>query len=316
MRLPLLTVTFLPLLMVAQLPAHPNHSATQRTSVTPVPATEKPPGSSAVRITLTDDRRIITANGLPDHATGRFPNGDNPNQITAQKYRFTLPLHPVVREEPTPLVRQPFGIALNGVLFDPGTAENWQNDRDSAWHYDALGGAFSLGLDANNAHVQPNGAYHYHGIPVALLVQLSAGRKEMTLVGWAADGFPIYAVWGHAQANDSASEVRTLTSSYRLKPGRRPTTNGQPGGSYDGIFVEDFDYIAGSGDLDACSGRTGVTPEFPQGTYYYVLTEDFPFVPRAFRGQPDPSFARREGPGRRDNRRGPPPPRETPGRNP
>lgn len=291
--------------------AHPNHSATQKTTVSIVPATEPPPGKSAVQVTVEGDRRVITSNGLPDHPTGRFPNADNPNGLSAQHYRFTVPAKPVVAAKPTPLVRQPFGIAVNGVLFDPGTAEMWQNDRESGWHYEALGGAFSLGLDANNAHVQPNGAYHYHGIPHALLQRLSEGQARMTLVGWAADGFPIYARWGHRDPADAGSPAVNLRSSYRLKTGDRPTANGQPGGKYDGIFVEDYDYVAGSGDLDECGGRTGVTPEFPDGTYHYVLTEDFPFVPRAFRGTPDASFARRDGPGAggpRD-RRGPPPPR-------
>lgn len=299
-------------LAAAPLPAHPDHNATQRTEVTPVPATEAPPAKSEVVITLKDNQRIIVANGLPDHPTGRFPNRDNPNGIRAQHYRYTMPAHPVPNPVATPLVRQPFGIAVNGVLFDPGTAEMWHNDRDSDWHYDAKGGAFSLGLDTNNAHVQPNGAYHYHGVPTDLLKQLSAGHEQMTLVGWAADGFPIYAVWGHRDANDAGSPVVKLRSSYRLKSGHRPTANDQPGGTYDGSFVEDFDYVAGSGDLDECSGRTGVTPEFPEGTYYYVLTEDFPFVPRAFRGTPDASFARRGGPGRPDGpegRRERPPPR-------
>jgi hypothetical protein len=88
-----------------------------------------------------------------------------------------------------------------------------------------------------------------------------------------------------------------LKSSFKIKKGSRPKTSGQPGGTYDGIFVEDFEYISGSGDLDECSGRFGVTPEFPEGTYHYVLTEDFPFVPRAFRGTPDASFVRRGPPG-------------------
>ena len=52
-------------------------------------------------------------------------------------------------------VRQPFGIALNGVLFDPGTAEFFQRDRSSKWNYEALSGAVRLGLDQNHAHVQP-----------------------------------------------------------------------------------------------------------------------------------------------------------------
>ena len=284
--------------------AHPDHSATRKTAVSIVPATEQPPGRNEVTITIEGDKRVIVANGIPDHPTGRFPNADNPNRISAQHYRLTVPMKPQVAAQPTPLVRGPFGIAVNGVLFDPATAETWHDDRESGWHYDALGGAFSLGLDANHAHVQPNGAYHYHGIPVALLQRLSGGKAQMTLIGWAADGFPIYAASGHREATDPASPVVKLRSSFRLKPGDRPTVNGQPGGKYDGIFVEDFDYVAGSGDLDECGGRTGVTPEFPQGTYHYVLTEDFPFISRAFRGTPDASFARREGPG---GRRGPPP---------
>jgi len=292
--------------VVASLGAHPDHNATQQTDVVLVPATEPPPGASKVSITIEGDQRVIVANGLPDHTTGRFPNADNPNGITAQSYRFTVPAVPMANAQPTALQMQPFGIAINGVLFDPGTAEFWHNDPDSGWHYDAKGDAFSLGLDANNAHVQPNGGYHYHGVPIALLARLTAGQPAMTLLGWAADGFPIYGLWGYRTAGDTGSGLVALKSSYRLKPGSRPTANGQPGGTYDGSFVEDFEYVAGSGDLDACNGRVGVTPEFPAGTFYYVLTTDFPFVPRFFRGAPDKSFLRRGGPG---GRRGPPPPR-------
>ncbi|HUR57052.1 MAG TPA: YHYH protein [Opitutaceae bacterium] len=295
--------------LLARAAAHPNHQAIQRMDVAVVPATEPAPTGARVSITIAGDRRIITANGLPDHATGAFPNANNPNRIAAQNYRFTVPLRPVVQRQPTPLVAQPFGIALNGVLFDPGTAEYWHNDRQSGWHYDAKGDAFSLGLDASNAHVQPNGAYHYHGIPAALLARLSAGQPALTLLGWAADGFPIYGPHGHEDARSSGSRQRVLKSSYQLKKGPRPNGPGQPGGSHDGIFEEDFEFVAGSGDLDECSGRFGVTPEFPEGTYHYVLTPDFPFVPRAFRGTPDASFARRGGPGAPKGRqkRGPPP---------
>jgi hypothetical protein len=292
-------------LSVAVAAAHPDHSATQRTDVSLVPATEPPPAASRVSIAIEGDRRVITANGLPDHTTGRFPNADNPNRIKAQSYRFTVPARPVANATVTPLRQQPFGIAVNGVLFDPGTAEFWQDDPASGWHYDAKGDAFSLGLDANNAHVQPNGGYHYHGVPIALLARLTHGQPAMALVGWAADGFPIYAFWGHRAAGDRASALVVLKSSYRLKAGSRPATDGQPGGTYDGTFTEDFEYVPGSGDLDACNGRVGVTPEFPGGTYYYVLTKEYPFIPRAYRGTPDKSFAVHGGPGRRP---GPPPP--------
>ena len=292
--------------------ARPNYQATQRTEIAVIPATEPAPANASVRIVIEGERRVITANGLPDHPTGRFPNADNPNRISTQSYRFTIPLHPIAAARPTPLEAQPFGVALNGVVFDPGTAEYWHNDRQSGWHYEAQGEAFSLGLDANHAHVQPNGAYHYHGIPTALLARSSAGRPAVTLLGWAADGFPIYGPWGHDAPNDRTSPLRVLKTSYQLKKGSRPAGRAQPAGEYDGIFVEDFEYVARSGDLDECSGRVGVTPEFPEGTFHYVLTEDFPFVPRMFRGTPDASFSRRGGPGDAGRARGPGRKRGTP----
>ena len=244
---------------------------------------------SHVEITERDGFRHIEANGLPNHETGRFPNRGNPNTIAAQSYHFRLPLQPLVAETYTPIGRQLFGVALNGVVFDPGTAEFWQNDRRSGWNYDALSGQIDLGLDDSRAHVQPGGVYHYHGIPTGLIDALGGNEEQMRLLGYAADGFPIYAPRAHETAHDPASPLRAMKASYRVREGVRRTG---PGGWYDGTFVQDFEYTKGHGDLDAANGRIGVTPEYPEGTYYYVLTDDFPFIPRQFRGTPDGSFAK------------------------
>ena len=245
------------------------------------------------KIEIEGDKRIIKSNGIPDHEVGRFPNRGNPNGIQAQNYHYEVALKPQVAREAVVLVRQPFGIALNGVLLDPGTAEFFQRDRNSEWNYEALSGAVKLGLDQNHAHVQPNGAYHYHGLPSKLFEMLSGGEQVMTLIGWAADGFPIYGLYGTKDPLDAGSEIVELKSSYQIKAGSRPTGSDSPEGDYDGSFTIDYEYVANSGDLDECGGRFGVTPEFTQGTYYYVLTEDFPFIPRMFKGEPDPSFERR-----------------------
>jgi hypothetical protein len=53
-----------------------------------------------------------------------------------------------------------------------------------------------------------------------------------------------------------------------------------------GTFAQDYHYVAGSGDLDECNGRTGVTPEFPAGTYFYLITDGYPYVPRCVKGNP------------------------------
>ena len=145
-----------------------------------------------------------------------------------------------------------------------------------------------LGTDDSLAHVQPDGSYHYHGMPYALLKRLQYDKK-MALVGWAADGYPIYAQLAYKKPNDPKSGLVKLKSSYKLRSGDR--TEG-PSGPFDGSFNSDFEYNKSFGDLDEHNGRTGVTPEYPKGTYYYVLTDTFPFVPRSFKGVPDRSFFR------------------------
>tara|TARA_R110002111_G_scaffold256979_3_gene324775 strand:- start:131341 stop:132345 length:1005 start_codon:yes stop_codon:yes gene_type:complete len=269
----------------------------------PPPGFGPPPSgplpANQVQIVVKGGYRYIYSNGIPDHEAGQFSNQNNPNAIRPQRYQFRVPAHPKIARNTTPLSHSPFGVALNGVVFDPGTAEFWNRDRRSGWNYEALNGKINLGLDSSNAHVQPTGGYHYHGLPTGLISKLGKAN-EVTLIGVAADGFPIYSQYGYADANDAKSEIRKMKSSYQLKRGSRP--NG-PGGSYDGTFGADYEYVAEAGDLDECNGRFGVTPDYLEGTYHYYLTEDFPFVPRNYRGTPDNSFQRR-GPG--PGRQGPP----------
>ena len=272
----------LSLLPLSALRAHPGHEALRLAGL----PDEKP----EVAITLERESRVIRANGIPDHATGPFPGRGNPNKISPQRHEYRMPVAPKVAAQPTPLGMNPFGFALNGVVFDPAAAEWWRDDRTSGWQYDALGGGRNLGIDAEHAHVQPTGTYHYHGLPLSLVARLTEGKPKMALVGWAGDGFPIYGPWIPTKADDAGSPLKRAQSSYRTKSGERA---GGPGGNHDGTYVEDWQFVAGAGDLDACNGRTGPTPEFPGGTYYYVLTDDFPFIPRMWRGTPDPSFTRR-----------------------
>jgi hypothetical protein len=259
--------------------------------------------ANEVHIEARDGYRYISSNGIPNHATGEFPNRNNPSRIAPQRYNFRVTLSPRIADKITSLPIGKFGIAVNGIPFDPSTAEWWDNDPNSGWHQAARAGTNDLGLDYSNAHVQPNGAYHYHGLPYGWLNELpNASKPQVILTGWAADGFPIYSLYGYANAKDAHSKIIELHSSYRLKQGTRP--NG-PGGTYDGTYEEDYEYVAGAGELDECNGRFGVTSEFPSGTYYYVLTKEYPFVPHAFRGTPDSSFSPPRGGGRGPNGRGP-----------
>lgn len=252
---------------------------------------------SQVSIEVKDGIRYIKSNGIPNHEVGQFPGIGNPNKISAQSYSWQMPAKPTESSNSGMRRGTIFGVAVNGVPFDPGTAELWNNNFE--WHYEALAGYIptnrnGLGVDSSLAHVQPNGAYHYHGLPYLLLQKLDY-QKKMAVVGYAADGYPIYGNYGYSNAQDMSSGMKKLVSSYRIRKGSRP--EGGPPGAYDGSFQQDYEYVAGLGDLDKNNGRFGVTPEYPNGTYYYVLTDTFPFVPRTFKGNPDQSFMKREGPG-------------------
>lgn len=259
---------------------------------------------ASIRIDEQGGYRYIDSDGLADHATGKFPNSGNPHSIKSQNYKFRVKLNPEKRSSPSSVGHNSFGVAINGVPFDAATAEYWNNDRSSDWNIEAMTGGIHLGLDSSNAHVQPNGAYHYHSIPTGIMNKYDYRSKPL-LLGYAADGFPVYSPYGYSDAADSNSKIIELKSSYRIKQGSRP---GGPGGRYDGTYTKDFEYVQGLGDLDKCNGRSGVTPEYPDGTYYYVITDKFPSIPRCLMGSGDSSF--NKGPGSRQGsgsqqRRGP-----------
>ena len=172
---------------------------------------------NSVSITTEGEYRVIKSNGWPDHAPGAFPRRGNPNTPTAQSYTFRVPLKPKLADAPERRGGWWWGVALNGVPFEPGTGETWNNDPRSGWRYEAATGFLNLGLDERNAHVQPNGSYHYHALPTGLVERIGGDEKKMLLVGWAADGFPIYTGTAHAEAKDAKSALRKMKSSYRLK---------------------------------------------------------------------------------------------------
>ncbi|MBQ4862802.1 YHYH protein [Pseudoalteromonas sp. MMG013] len=242
----------------------------------------------------TGTQRTLVANGIPDHMVGTFPNQNNPNEITEQSVSIAYTLTPAHTVTATTLggPQGATGYVLNGVKIDANTAGSCDDSGNScslvgntgSWHIEALGQtSFNFGTDQNNAHVQPNGAYHYHGMPEGFIALRGGSETTMTLIGWAADGFPIYARYGYTDANDSSSSLKTLQGSYELITNissTRPSVDTYPLGT----FAEDWVYVAGSGDLDECNGREGVTPEFPNGIYHYYATDSYPYFQRCVKG--------------------------------
>ena len=250
--------------------------------------------------TCSSTERLLTGNGLPDHPVGTFPSSGNPNTISVQSISASMTLTPVLSDTATDLGGPDGTIAYarNSVKFDPATAGSCPADATQAsdcdladpsgnWHLEALGqDVFDFGADDNNAHVQPGGIYHYHGIPEGMLdnAGVTASDPKMVLVGWAADGFPVYARYCYTDPDDADSAVKVCKSSYVLDStpdADRPSIDWVPLGA----FESDWSYSEGSGDLDECNGRTGATPEFPDGIYYYMATDTYPYFSRCVKGE-------------------------------
>jgi hypothetical protein len=191
----------------------------------------------------------------------------------------------------------------NSVKVEPGTAETYSSSSSPKTTYITEGKSYyqDVGLDPSNAHNQPTGGptsnsnygyYHYHGMPEAFISRIGKGNSTMTLVGFANDGFPVYARYGYTKLNDVTGGVSVMKSNYRLRTADeitkagytdRPATTLAPIGS----FAQDWVYDAASvgGDLDACNGRIGVTPESPNtAVYHYFITETYPFISRCVYG--------------------------------
>ena len=130
-------------------------------------------------VAIQEDSRHIKTNALPNHPTGKFPNKGNPNRISAQNSTYKIPLKPRFSGK-SQWAREP-GVAVNGIKFEPETAEKFVCETGEVYRIEAFQELVDLGLDFNHGHVQPTGAYHYHGVPTELVKLLDRG-EDLILV--------------------------------------------------------------------------------------------------------------------------------------
>ncbi|MBG7605052.1 MAG: YHYH protein [Actinobacteria bacterium] len=247
-------------------------------------------------ITVTDVGCLLESNNIPNHdfadETSAFATLTSPNGLTV-----TIPANPGAADQTTSLSQRSYNaVMLNGVVLDLLSAGCYDPDspnadadgntaigcnEDNPWLLDPLGTDHKFGADEHNAHTQPDGRYHYHASPNALYEDTPT-EGGSPVIGFAADGFPVY---GPYFVDTGTGEVREAISGYTLKQGERPSGDGEPGGTYTGIYNNDYEF-SGTGDLDECNGMT------IDGNYGYYVTNAYPWVMKCFTGTPDPSFAK------------------------
>lgn len=250
---------------------------------------------------VNDNVRHIYANNYPDH-------DDDYNQpqfsVIAQDYEYYMCAYPTESDTYTPLYEETetsvgctynykFGVAINGVRFDPSSAVTFVKEDGSNninWHVEATSTENTIGQNMgtqNSGHLNSKGEYHYHAVPYDYFINDLGidGSEHSPIIGYAADGFPVYYKYVFKDAEDDLSAITAATSGYSMKTGSRGGDGlSAPDGDYDGNYYEDYEYNSFNTILDQCNGRYGVTPDYPYGTYYYVLTDHYPYIPRCFKG--------------------------------
>ena len=248
----------------------------------------------SLTITTNGSTCTISSNSIPNHDVN--DKGAFATMISEVDETFSIPVSPTVATNPTELSLQyDNAIFLNGAKLDllaaacfgVGDGKTGCGQTDTPWRYDPMSPKNQFGTDSHNAHTQPDGAYHYHGDPLAMYNNL--GQAASGVIGFAADGFPI-----HGPFIDDNGSIRRVTSSYVLvgDGSARQSQSGEgafPGGNYDGTYIDDYEYQAGSGDLDVCNGMT------INGHYGYFTTSTYPWIMKCFRGSPDSSFSKNSG---------------------
>ncbi len=230
-----------------------------------------------VTVSVVDGVRTIRSNALPNHVTGEFPNAGNPNAIEAQDAVWNFPAEPTAvgaaQEARVP------GVSINGVKFEPGTAETMTCATGETYRVEALQNTYDLGFDINNAHVQPNGEYHYHGVSPLMVESFNGTEADVVHVGFAADGHLVVYSKSGAYPPSYRLVTQARTGTECVPSLRGEATVDLEGTAPDGTYTSDWVFDAAVGALDECNGV--VIDE----QYVYVITEGFPFVSRCLKGE-------------------------------
>jgi hypothetical protein len=239
--------------------------------------------SNVQSVDYTSEYAYISCTCIPGYDIG--PWAGNPNSAANQDFCFRITLDP---QENTGTFTNTglghIGVWRNGVsIFNAKDAFSYNNQ--GVWFQDAYvfeGSSF----DACLGHPAPNGEYHHHVNPTCLYND-SDEANHSPIVGYAFDGYPIYGAYGYSSPLDPNSTVARMLSGFQLRdiPTRQTLPDGtsltpaQYGPSINnqyplGSFIEDYEYVEGSGDLDEHNGRFCITPDYPEGTFAYFVTID------------------------------------------
>jgi len=202
-------------------------------------------------VNCADGEMTITSNGIPNFEyTSMTPH----DLQTQSNYTWTITTEPVYTGEMTEIaLLGTVAVAVNGLpVFGPNEAPT--HDYGDPY-LDGL-------LDFCGGHTAGNGTYHFHVRPDCLFDTL---EDPELIIGYALDGFPIYAPYICVDA--TCDTLQKVESSWQRTQDVKNAW-------------EAHEYVEGSGDLDQCNGML-----MPDGSYRYFATDTFPYLLGCYMGE-------------------------------
>ena len=204
--------------------------------------------TNPVQLFLQDGTGRVTANYYPDTSLlriftvvnsdyayhGNFPNSTNSGTLAGQNIEVIYPYRggqeiPSLNVNPRP-VNGIIGITLIGIPFhDPNTAIKVVGNNNTTWNLDAV---LYNTSDQYGGRPSPTGEYYYTddrfirnnawAITDTWLGDYIHDDGHSRIIGFAADGYPIYGPYGYSNPLNSFSTVTSMTSGYttRSQPNR------------------------------------------------------------------------------------------------
>ncbi len=208
----------------------------------------------------------VKASGVPNY----YVDGASVNNASDLNATWVIPRVPTPATTPAGVMGGQQGLMLDGsVFFHPGDARSYSNAgvwNQLAYYFEGVD------MDPSNGHSTPTNMYHHHFDNLKLHNWDSTAHSA--LVGYAWDGYPVYGPYGYKNA-DGTGGIKRMASSYTTLSYTTRASGPAVSAAYPiGCYIEDWQYTAGAGDLDAHNGRFCKTPEYPSGTYAYFTTVD------------------------------------------
>ena len=185
-----------------------------------------------VNVEVFDTYCNLSSDNIPNHDFNDTSANFRTNVAEIDRV-FRVQRDPQMAPEISQINRQAWdAVMLNGVVADVKSAGCYKPSESRAdadgnteagcgpndnWMLIPLEYSTKFGADIHNAHVQPDGTYHYHGNPNAMFDDSPSGEGS-PVIGFAADGFPIY---GSYILDSLTGSYRKALSGYTLKEGTR-----------------------------------------------------------------------------------------------